>query len=485
MKKELKENIKSARILRNLLVTILLMLVIVALCVGLNILIDKLNIPDVDLTQEKLYSLSQESKDKIKSVNKDTKIILYNMDDVKDFAELYNRENSHITCEVLTDVTTRPDLETEYGIGQVNKELIIIENEDRKKALATSDLYTTDYTTYDTIDTTEQALTNAILDVNLESNPKIYFVTNHMVYSNAFQTAKELLKNEANEVEDLDLLVKGEIPADCNVLVLTSLQEDFSEYEKDLIVNYINNGGNMMILAEPNYRKAELPNFNLILDLYGVSVSEGIIFETNDKKMLNGYPNFVLPTINATSSITKYIASDGAVAFMNCGRINYKSDEELEALGVTTENLLTTSSGTFLRNDVSITTASRTESDQDGANSVVAASITKNIGEDKQSKLILCTNDFFASDLYVILNGTQGATKALGITFYNNKDMIINSISYLTERTDNITLRKDTGVTVYTATKEQDKVIKIIITVFPILIIVAGIIVWQMRKRQK
>lgn len=234
MKKELKENIKSARILRNLLVTILLMLVIVALCVGLNILIDKLNIPDVDLTQEKLYSLSQESKDKIKSVSKDTKIILYNMDDVKDFADLYNRENSHITCEVLTDVTTRPDLETEYGIGQVNKELIIIENEDRKKALATSDLYTTDYTTYDTIDTTEQALTNAILDVNLESNPKIYFVTNHIVYSNAFQTAKELLKNEANEVEDLDLLVKGEIPADCNVLVLTSLQEDFSEYEKRL-----------------------------------------------------------------------------------------------------------------------------------------------------------------------------------------------------------------------------------------------------------
>ena len=115
----------------------------------------------------------------------------------------------------------------------------------------------------------------------------------------------------------------------------------------------------------------------------------------------------------------------------------------------------------------------------------MASLITKNIGENKQSKLILCTNDFFASDLYVILNGTQGATKALGITFYNNKDMLINSISYLTERTDNITLRKDTGVTLYTATKEQDRVIKIIITVLPILIIVAGIIIWQMRKRQK
>lgn len=64
MKKELKENIKSARILRNLLVTILLMLVIVALCVGLNILIDKLNIPDVDLTQENYTHFLRNQKTK-------------------------------------------------------------------------------------------------------------------------------------------------------------------------------------------------------------------------------------------------------------------------------------------------------------------------------------------------------------------------------------------------------------------------------------
>lgn len=485
MKNSIKEKIKSTKIFQNLLMTILIMLVVIAICVALNILVEKLNISDIDLTQEKLYSLSRESKDKIKSVNKDTKIILYNMDDIKDFANLYNKENSHITCEVLTDVTARPDLQTEYGIGQLNNSLIIIENEDRKKAVSASDLYTTDYTTYETIDTTEQALTNAILDVNLEKNPKIYFVTNHIVYSNAFQTAKELLKNEANEVEELDLLVKGEIPADCNVLVLTSLKEDFTEYEKNMIVSYINNGGNMMILTEPNYRKADLTNFNSILDLYGVSISEGIIFETNDKNIINGYPNFVLPTINATSSITKYIASDGAVALMNCGKINYKSDEELEALGVTTENLLTTSSGTFLRNDTSIATASKTEADTDAGNSVVATSITKTIDESKQSKLVLCTNDFFASDLYVILNGSQGETKALGITLYNNKDLLINSVSYLTERTDNITLRKDTGVTVYVATKEQDKIIKTIIIALPLLILIAGIIVWQMRKRQK
>lgn len=36
----------------------------------------------------------------------------------------------------------------------------------------TTDLYTYDYSTYEEINTTEQALTNAILDVNLEKIQK-------------------------------------------------------------------------------------------------------------------------------------------------------------------------------------------------------------------------------------------------------------------------------------------------------------------------
>lgn len=37
-------------------------------------------------------------------------------------------------------------------------------------------------------------MTNAILDVNLETNPKIYFSTTHAEDSNYYQVARELLK---------------------------------------------------------------------------------------------------------------------------------------------------------------------------------------------------------------------------------------------------------------------------------------------------
>ena len=240
-----------------------------------------------------------------------------------------------------------------------------------------------------------------------------------------------------------------------------------------------------MIMTEPNYRKIDLTNFNAILSLYGASVSDGVIFETDSSRVINGYPNFIIPDVSSSMEITKYISSDGAVALMNCGKITTKSFDELTDIGVVKNDIITTTDGTFLRNDMSSTSASRIDSDEDADNSAVATVLTKYFGAEKTSSLVLFSSDFFASDLYVVLNGSQGTAQKTGISFYNNKDLVINSVSYLTERTDNITIRKDTGVTLYTATEQQDKIIKTIITVLPIAIVLIGIIIWQKRKRQK
>ena len=61
----------------------------------------------------------------------------------------------------------------------------------------------------------------------------------------------------------------------------------------------------------------------------------------------------------------------------------------------------------------------------------------------------------------------------------------MNSISYLVDREEDITARKDTGTVTYTATEQQDIIIRCIIFAVPILIIIIGIIVWQIRRRKK
>lgn len=491
MKENLKETIKKGKWLGNTLLTILLIIVIVAVVVALNIFIEKQNFSDIDLTTEKLYSLSEESKAKISSVSKDTKITLYAMSEnpeVEDYAKLYAKENSHITYEELTDITQRPDLQQKYGLGtSVTTGLIIVEAGLRSKLVSVNELYTYDYITYEQYDVTEQVMTNAILDVNLEKQPNVYFVTNHAQNVDYYQTAKELLQNEANAVSDLDLLVEAKVPENCDVLILTTLKEDFSEYEKNIILEYINNGGNMMILANPNTAGTNLPNFQAILDVYGASISNGVVYEQNIGRMINGYTNIIIPLVSETSEITKYIFSDGDVTVLGAGIINFKSYDELEDLGVTREDIISTTSTAYLRTDPSVESYTITEADQGLSGEPIASIVTKKISDDKESKLVICADSAFASDMVIDLNSSNSnsSTKMAGINFYSNRDFVANSISYLTNRKDNITVRKDTGVATYTATAREDKIIRIIITALPIMIILIGIIVWQIRRRKK
>ena len=71
------------------------------------------------------------------------------------------------------------------------------------------------------------------------------------------------------------------------------------------------------------------------------------------------------------------------------------------------------------------------------------------------------------------------------IAYRQNKDLVLNSIAYLADREEDITVRKSTGAVTYAATEQENKIILAIITFVPLLIIVIGIIVWANRRRKK
>ena len=94
--------------------------------------------------------------------------------------------------------------------------------------------------------------------------------------------------------------------------------------------------------------------------------------------------------------------------------------------------------------------------------------------------MIIFGENYFISD-YPIVNGTTTP----GIQYGKNKDVILNSLAYLVDRPEDIVARKSTGTVTYTATATQDRNIRIIIFIVPILIIIVGIVVWQIRRRKK
>ena len=112
---------------------------------------------------------------------------------------------------------------------------------------------------------------------------------------------------------------------------------------------------------------------------------------------------------------------------------------------------------------------------------ITEAIATKKIDADKTAKLVIFSNELFAMDMPVQLSGYQMYT----VSLYNNSDMILNSVSFLNEREDTITIRKNSDEVTYTVSELQNNIIMAIIFTIPVLIIILGIVVWLRRRRKK
>lgn len=485
--KKIIETIKQKWI-KDTLATIFIIIILFLIFIGINIFIQKLDISDIDITKNQLFTLSETSKKQVKEIEEEIKIYLIGFNEntsLIDLVKQYTKTNEKIQSETIENITDRADLKSKYGITD-ETQVIIIETKENSKILTIDELYTYDYTTYQQIDTTEEKITNAVLDLTKANRPKIYFLTGHNEYNitNGLTMLSAYLQNEINEVETLDLLVKGNVPEDANLLVIANPEKDFMENEVEILTTYINKGGKILWMNDPKFAENSYPNIQKILDQFGITFEEGIILEQNENKMALQAPNYIIPEITTTNA-TKDIATDGGILFVNATKISLKTDEELEALKVTPQTILTSSETSLFRKEVNNSYPYKIDSDEEGK-FTLGVKLTKDIeqNEEEQPKtatLYAISNNFFVSDYPV----TIGNNSVYPITFYNNKDYILNTIAELTENENGISIRKDTGVVTYTVTEAQDKIIKIAITVYPILIIIIGIIVWIYRKRKK
>lgn len=459
---------------------ILLVALLVVAYLAINIVAEKLNLPTLDFTEEKLYSVSDESKEKVKDIKQEVTIYFFGADEntaIIDFAKQYTAINDKIKVEVV-DSMQRPDLVEKYKVSN-DSSAIVVQAPERSKIISAYDLSSYNYTTGETTDLTEEKVTNAIIETTSENKPKVYFLTGHGEMIENMNLAKEYLQNDVMDLSDLDLLMT-DFPEDCNLLIIATPTKDFTGVETEKIIKYINNGGNILWLN--NSKTVELSNVQKVLDMYGVSVGKGIVRETNSDRILPGTQNFILPSLS-THKVTENI-SDGYVILFNSARLEFKNDEELEKLKVVTKPIMKSSEKSYYRVDQSITNSTAEEGEEKGS-FPIAQELTKKIGEDKESKLIIFANNLFVSDSQISMKSSTGTQSINAINFRSNSDIFLNTVSYLVNREPAITIKKKTEYVTYTATQKEDLIIRSIIFIIPLIIIILGIIIWQIRRRKR
>ena len=500
-KKEKKEKIKKDKKPNKFIETIkkkwlingtktfLLVAIIVAIFIAINIVMQKLELTPLDFSQEQLYTITDESKEKVKNIDKDINMYFVGYSEensIIDLAKQYGKANEKIKVEAV-DVNDRPDLADKYGI-ESGSQGIIIECGEKSKVLTENDLITYDTATYETINIAEEKFTSSILSVSSDTVPKVYFLSGYsdfsldenMYYLNMY------LANEVNETNTLDVLSVGRIPEDCNTLVITTPSKDFDDVATKAITDYIQAGGNILWLNAAIFNKIDMPNVNKILAMYGVNPFEaGYIRETDTSKMISEQPDLIIPEIQNTT-VTKDLYNTTGVIFIDATKVYIDSDK-LEELKVEKEDLLLASENAYFRTNFENESNDVSEDDEKGS-FTIGAKLTKTIQEASEeegkkeitSDLIIFGENNFVTD-YPLSQTSQYAVVQLAY----NKDLALNAIAYLSDREEDITARKSTGTVTYTATEQQDTIIKYVIFTIPSLIIVAGIIVWQVRRRKK
>lgn len=297
------------------------------------------------------------------------------------------------------------------------------------------------------------------------------------------------IEEEVYEVEELNLLSATEIPADCDILSIVGLNEDFTESQAELIINYANNGGNLLICATQS-SKTEFTNFQKILDLYGVKINKGLLYEGSSKNYLayqnrQRLPYVLIPGYSSSNNITAEFSKSSSnqmiiMPWSQSLTIDEVTEENVE---VTSSEILSTSSSCYNIEDYSNGITSNTFEDLEQKTYTIGSELTRTVtnGDDKkESKLVIYSNVGFLTDLY------QDAQVQIS-TMQNpgNVNLVLNTFAELGEEQDLITVRKAANVTTFQNTESEDRIVKLIIFGIPILIIILGIIIWNIRRKKR
>lgn len=437
----------------------------------------------IDLTDKKLYSISDDTKEMLKNI--DDEIVIYVLGNkttadttLDETLNRYKTAGKNISVE-YKDVTKYPTFYREYtDTAPSENSLIIVNNDNNKsKVVDYSEIYetSTDYTTYTTTTTGydgEGQITSAIYYITSANNPTIYTVTGHneIGVGEGFIDAMEKLNIDTEEINLLNY--ESVSPDDCQMLMLISPQTDYSKEDAEKVINYLKAGGK--VLMTTTYIEAGMDNFNSIAEYYGVKILNGLVAE-NDSSFYYDSPFSVLAADG--SGYASGLSNYAFFGYPQGMYIDEKSENYRETIEYV-EMLKTTDKAVCKMSPNTATDYGMEEGDVKGpfdlAVSLTETTTDETTGEAKTASLtIAAANTVFTDDYDAMVSGAN-------LEIFKN---IISDYVNVQESAVSVPV-KEVAYAYLTITDSSSKLVGITVAiVLPLGILVAGIWVWNKRRK--
>ncbi len=469
----------------------------IAIFVFVNIGVGKIpaEYTSFDLTYNKMYMLSDETKNYIKGIDSEVNMYVLgtesNYDEsVKKTLEYYDSASDKIKVTYV-DPSVNPRFYANYTSSAPSSGSIIVVSDLRSKVVDYEDLYeketSMNYYTY-SMDSeitgydAEGQITGAIDYVLSGDMPKLYLTEGHG--ETALDKTYTAALSKANiEHESINLMSLDAVPEDAGCVLLNGPTGDISEDDLAKLTAYLDRGGKVVLTL--SLTDEELANLNRLVGYMHRGINQGLVLEDEPARYYDS-KIFLVPRIEPSEQTAEiYGAGYNVFAPYNMGII---VPEETDG-SVEIETFLETSASAYIKEDyLNMTTDARSDTDPAGpfpiGVSAVKVSDAAGSGDDAGEG----TGETASTDraeMVVFSSVTMFTQAADAMVSSANQKVFIATVGRYMGKENTITIPVKSFDLGYLSTTYADIIVIGLATIvlIPIALIVAGIVIWARRRK--
>ncbi len=460
----------------------------------------------VDLTENKVYSLSDQTKKVIKELKTEVKATAFvrKLGSEAKYIEYMltelGRYSPKFKFEII-DIDVDQVKWQKYMIGEANTVVFetgenpagaSAEPQKEKKAAAAKslpykrkdvkqqDIFQSDpYNPQKIEPKGEQAFINAVYSLTEDKQRIVYFTEGHRELSigqgdrNGLTELANYLKTENYYIKTVKISTEGMVPEDCDLLVVAGPLNPFFDKEAEAVKNYLKNGGKAFFMLNP-----DLPcGLEKTLEYWNIKLEKGVVL---DKR------SFFQPILPIPSykihPITSPLDKDQVPLILPYSRGISDLKAKLDPRVVSRDDLLMTSESGWAAAEIKNGEKPVFKEGRDVKGPLaLAVAVSEFVkadpkktpasAESKETQFVLVGSSFFISN--------QWLTQSRG-----NLDFFINSVNWMLKQENKISIRpaSDDLKRLEITPLRANIMFLVLVVLVPLAVIGSGIFVWLKRR---
>ena len=418
----------------------------------------------LDLTENRRFSLSPQTIQMLQGLKTKVNAVAFYRSDqpgkrvIEDLFKQYARFAGANFVWKVVDPDRDPALARGFGIE--NYGTTVLEAKGRTEKVQDADQ--------------EEKLTNALVKVIREGKRVVYVVQGHgeadlgSTERAGFAEAKSALEKANYEVKPLPLARQGKVPDDAAVIIVAGPRSDFFAPEIDALDGYLGKGGKLLAMINPPFPEKNQPeSLRKLIARYGVGLDDDLVIELNPIGQVFG----IGPQVPIVQQYEPHPITRDMTGFTTLFPLARSiSTPKTAPQGITIQPLARTSADSWGETDRASLEAGQVKPDpQDPKGPLTLAAV---VTKDKAR---------------LVVYGTANLAVNQFLNVQNNRDFFLNTVSWLAEQEDQISIRpKDTKSSpVFLTSQQSQTVFWLPVVVIPAIVLVGGIVTVARRRAIK